>query len=130
MTKEQAADAYLAAIAPAQDVLRAWKAKAGEYTDSVQAGTAATDAKPLIEAFTTLRTKLLGIVGSYPAVASDLKAEITAQATLQGDLQGIEGLNAFNEGDWIQQVAKDASASKAATAIVRSDLGLPPAPTS
>jgi hypothetical protein len=130
MTKEQAAKAYLAAIAPATDALRGLQAKANAWTDSTPSSQAAADAKPTVDALTTLRSKLLALAAAYPAAAADLKAAVNAQAIVQADLANLGTVNTFNASSWVQQFVKDASATTAASAIVRSDLGLPPPPTS
>jgi hypothetical protein len=126
MTKEQAAKAYLAAIAPANDALKTLRGKASGWTDSTPSSQAAADAKPSIEAITMMRTKLLALAVAYPAAATDIKAQVNATAALQGDLASLETLNTLDASSWVQQFAKDASATSAASAIVRSDLGLPP----
>jgi hypothetical protein len=126
MTKEQAAKAYLTAIGPANDVLHTFKAKASGWTDSTPPSQAAADAKPTIDAITTMRTKLLALAVAYPAAAADLKAQVNATAALQGDLASLATLDMTNASSWVQQFTKDASATSAASAIVRSDLGLPP----
>jgi hypothetical protein len=130
MTKEQAAHTYLAAVATPNEVLRTFLAKANGWTDSTPSTQTAADAKPLIEAITTLRTKLLALAAAFPAAATDLKAVVTAQALLQGDLASLAAVNALNPSSFAQTVVRDARALRAATAIVRSDLGLPPPPTS
>jgi len=130
MTKEQAAHTYLAAVATPNEVLRTFLAKANGWTDSTPPTQAAADAKPLIDAITTLRTKLQALATAFPPAATDPKAVITAQALLPGDLASLEAVNALNASSFAQTVTRDARALRAATAIVRSDLGLPPPPTS
>ena len=130
MTKEQAAHAYLAAVATPNEVLRTFLAKANRWTDSTPSTQAAADAKPLIDAITTLRTELQALAAAFPAAATDLKAVVTAQALLQGDLGSLAAVEALNASSFAQTVTRDARALRAATAIVRSDLGLPPPPTS
>jgi hypothetical protein len=130
MTREQAAHTYLAAVATPNEVLRAFLAKANGWTDSTPSTQTAADAKPLIDAITTLRTKLQALAAAFPAAATDLKAVVTAQALLQGDLASLAAVNALNASSFAQTVTRDAGALRAATAIVRSDLGLPPPPTS
>ena len=130
MTKEQAAHTYLAAVATPNEVLRTFLAKANGWTGSTPSTQAAADAKPLIHAITTLRTKLQALAAAFPAAATDLKAVVTAQALLQGDLGSLAAVEALNASSFAQTVTRDARALRAATAIVRSDLGLPPPPTS
>jgi hypothetical protein len=130
MTKRQAAHTYLAAVATPNEVLRTFLAKANSWTDSTSSTQAAADARPLIDAITTLRTKLQALAAAFPAAATDLKAVVTAQALLQGDLTSLEAVNALNASSFAQTVTRDARALRAATTIVRSHLGLPPPPTS
>jgi hypothetical protein len=130
ITKEQAAHTYLAAVATPNEVLRTFLARANRWTDSTPPTQTAADAKPLIDTITALRTKLQELAAAFPAAATDLKAVITAQALLRGDLASLEAVNALNASSFAQTVTRDARALRAATAIVRSHLGLPPPPTS
>ena len=130
MTKEQAAHTYLAAVATPNEVLRRFLANANGWTDSTPSTRAAADAKPLIDAITTLRTKLQALAAAFPAAATDLKAVVIAQALLQGDLGSLAAVEALNASSLAQTVTRDVRALRAATAIVRSHLGLPPPPTS
>jgi hypothetical protein len=130
MTKGQAAHTYLAAVARPNEVLRTFLAEANGWTDSTRSTQAAADARPLIDVMTTLRAKLLALATAYPAAATDLKAAINRQATLQADLASLEAVATLDASSFAQRVTRDARALRAATAIVRSDLGLPPPPTS
>jgi hypothetical protein len=130
MTKRQAAHTYLAAVATPNEVLRTFLAKANSWTDSTSSTQAAADARPLIDAITTLRTKLQALAAAFPEAATDLKAVVAAQAVLQGDLASLAAVNALNASSFAQTVTRDARALRAATAILRSHLGLPPPPTS
>jgi hypothetical protein len=130
MTKEQAAHTYLAAVVTPNVVLRTFLAKANGWTNSTPSTQTAADAKPLINAITTLRPKLQALAAAFPEAATDLKAVVAAQAVLQGDLASLAAVNALNASSFAQTVARDARALRAATAIVRSRLGLPPPPTS
>ena len=130
MTTERAAHTYLAAVATPNEVLRTFLATANRWTDSTPSTQAAADAKPLIEAITTLRTKLQALAAAFPTAATDLKAVVTAQALLQGDLASLAAVNALNASSFAQTITRDARALRAATVIVRSHLGLPPPPTS
>ena len=130
MTQQGAGQAYLAAVEPANAALHAFQKKASSWTDSTTGEQAAADAKPLIDALTALRPKLLEIAQKYPPAANDLKALVTAFSALQGDLENLTTVNTFNASSWVQGFTKDAAALNAAVAIVRSDLGLPPVSTS
>jgi hypothetical protein len=130
MTKKEAGKAYLAAIAPANEAIKAFGKKAESWTNSTTGSQAAGDATPLNDALTALRPKLLTLATDYPAAATDLKALVTAYAPLQGDLENLVAVNQLNAASWLQAFTQHASATEAASAIVRSDLGLPPRPTS
>jgi hypothetical protein len=125
MTRAEAGRAYLAAVAPANTELVAFKAKASSWNHSTPPRHAANDAGPLISAITALRTKLLALANAYPPAADDLSNLVTANAGLQRDLAKLESLNKLNAGVWILQFAADADASHAAVVSVRFDLGLP-----
>jgi hypothetical protein len=125
MTKAQAGQTYLADVAPANASIKAFATKARAWTDSTSSSQAAAQAQPVIQAMTGLRTKILALANAYPAAADDLKAFVTAFAPLQGDLISLQSVNALSGSSWAQQYASDASKTVAASAIVRSDLGLP-----
>ena len=127
MTKAQAARTYSADIAQPNAVLNSLKAKMNADWANQTPAQDATDAQPLVAAITTLRPKLLNLAQQYPAVAVDLKADVSAQAQLQADLVSLGSLDATDlsgQQAWVQQFAKDASGANAAGSIVRSDLGL------
>lgn len=124
--KEQAAKTYVAAIGPANNALHTFVAKARGWTSSTPASQAAADARPTIEAAMILQTKLLALAAAYPAAATHLKAQVHAIAAMQGDLAGLATIDMRKVSSWEQRFIKHASATTAASAIVRSDLGLPP----
>jgi len=127
MTKQQAGQAYLAAVAPANAAGDALTAKMQAYSDSTTGDQVSADAQPFEQQLTTLNAKLLALANSYPPAASDLKALVSAYNPVVGDLQSASAQNAFSAASWVQQLASDLSKTKAAVAIVRADLGLPPA---
>src|SRR6516164_6970685 len=113
MTKERAAHTYLAAVATPNQVLRTFLGKAKGWTDSTPSTQAAADAKPLIDAIATLRTKLQALAAAFPAAATDLKAVVTAQALLRGDLASLAAVNALNASSLAQTVTRDVRALRA-----------------
>ena len=128
ISKAQAGQTYLADIGPANAALNALVAHAHTWTDATTSTQAAADVQPVTPALDKLRNQLLSLAQQYPAAASDIKSLVTAYTPLEGDLQLLATVNAFSVSSWLQQFARDASNTKAAAAIVRSDLGLPPAP--
>ena len=127
MTRAQAGQAYVSAVAAVNAAGNAFNAKTQSYTDSTTGDQVTADAQPFIHALTALNAKLLSIANAYPPAAADLKALVTAYNPVIGDLQSASATNAFNASSWAQQLVADLSKTKAAVAIVRSDLGLPPA---
>jgi hypothetical protein len=125
MTRSDAGRAYLAAVAPANMILVAFKAKVPSWNHSTTSRQAATDAGRLIAAINALRTKLLVLANAFPPAADDLNNLVTANTGLQGDLVRLTSLNRSNVGAWMLQFAADAGASHAAVTSARSDLGLP-----
>ncbi len=127
MTQAQAGQAYQAAVDPVNAAGNALGAKMQSYTDSTTADQVTTDAQPFIQAMTALNGELASLANAYPPAAADLKALVTAYNPVSGDLQSASATTVFNASSWVQQLATDLSKTKAAVAIVRSDLGLSPA---
>lgn len=78
MTKQQAGQAYLAAVAPANAAGAALAGKMRAYTDSTPGSQISAEARPVERRLTELNPKLLGIATAYPPAAADLKALVTA----------------------------------------------------
>jgi hypothetical protein len=125
MNRAEAGRAYLAAVAPANTVLVAFKANASSWKQSTTSRQAVDDARPLIAAITALRTRLLALADAYPPAADDLNNLVAANTGLQRDLAKLESLSNLKASVWILQFAADAGASHAAVVRVRRDLGLP-----
>jgi hypothetical protein len=127
LTKAQAARKYLAAIAQGNAVQNAFLEKANKWNDSTTDAEAEKDAQPLISALTDQRTSLLSIANSYQPAAADIKAVINDDASLIGDLENLATLKDPNTGQSLEhQIVSDLNKSSAASAIVRSDLGISP----
>jgi hypothetical protein len=124
-TKGQAGKEYLAAIGPVNAVGAKFIQGANNWTDSTTDTQAEKAAQPLMQSLTNLRGQLLSLANSYPPASTDIKALVTAYAPVIGDLASLGSQTGFSAGDWGQQFASDLSKSHAASAIVRSDLGLP-----
>jgi hypothetical protein len=125
MTKQQAGQAYLAAVAPANAAGAALAGKMRAYTDSTPGSQIAAEARPLERRLTALNGKLLGIATAYPAAAGDLKALVVAYNPVIRDLRSASAQNSVNGSSWLQRLASDLTKTQTAVALVRSDLGLP-----
>jgi hypothetical protein len=129
MTKQQAGQAYLAAIAPANAAGAALAGKMRAYTDSTPGSQISAEARPFERRLTELNGKLLGIAMAYPPAAADLKALVTAYNPVIRDLGSATAQNSVNASAWLRRLAGDLTKTQAAAARVRSDLGLPVAKT-
>ena len=125
MTRAQAAEDYQSDVGPANAAVGAFQQKAQAWTDSTTATQAEADAQPLIRAINALEPKLLQLAQQYPSAATDLKAQVTAAATVAGDLTSLGSQTTFSASSWVQGFTTDAAKLGAASKIVRSDLGLP-----
>ncbi|HET6868022.1 MAG TPA: hypothetical protein VFH80_19070 [Solirubrobacteraceae bacterium] len=127
MTKQQAGQAYLAAVLPANAAGAALARKMRAYTNSTPGSQISAAARPLERRLTVLNGKLLGIATAYPPAAADLNALVAAYTPIIRDLRGAATQNSVNASSWLQGLAIDLTKTQTAAAIVRSDLGLPPA---
>jgi hypothetical protein len=125
MTKQQAGQAYLAAVAPANAAGAALAGKMRAYTDSTPGSQISAEARPVERRLTELNGKLLGIATAYPPAAADLKALATAYNPVIRDLGRVTAQSSVDASSWLQRLASDLTKTQTAAAIVRSDLGLP-----
>jgi hypothetical protein len=125
MTKQQAGQAYLAAVAPANAAGAALAGKMRGYTDSTPGSQISAEARPFERRLTDLNGKLLGIATAYPPAAADLKALVTAYNPVIRDLRSATAHNSVSASSWLRPLASDLTKTQTAAAIVRSDLGLP-----
>jgi hypothetical protein len=125
MTKQQAAQAYLAAVAPANAAGAALAGKIRAYTDSTLGSQISAEARSVERQLTELNGKLLGIATAYPPAGADLKALLTAYNPVIRDLRSAPTQNSVNALSWLQRLATDLTKTQTAAAKVRSDLGLP-----
>ena len=124
MTRQQAAEAYLAAVAPANAAGAALAGKMRAYTDSTAGSQISADARPVERRLTELNGKLLGIATAYPPAAADLKGLVTAYSPVVRDLRSATAQSSVNASSWLRRLAADLTKTQTAAAIVRSDLGL------
>ncbi len=125
MTKQQAAQAYLAAVAPTNAAGAALAGKMRAYTDSTPGSQISAEARPFERRLAELNGKLLGIATAYPPAAADLKALVTAYNPVIHDLRSATAQNSVNASSWLQRLASDLTKTQTAAAMVRSDLALP-----
>jgi hypothetical protein len=130
MTKEQAARAYLTALPPYRAALFAFDNTVGEVLGARPASKAVAIAKPLSEAITVLNDELLRLGDAYPPAAADIKNLVAATAAFKRDLNSIGAVTArsASQGASAPNDMSDHDAAHAASAVVRSDLGLPKPP--
>jgi hypothetical protein len=124
------------------------KAAAGKQylADTASYNAALAPAKSALNNVTSL-SQLSGILGpvvtqlqsadsvilrqQWPSgVRADIKTLVTADGLVAGDLTGLENANVSNAGSIEANLTRDADGAAADSNIVRSDLGLPPAPSS
>jgi hypothetical protein len=125
MTKQQAGQAYLAAVAPANAAGAALAGKMRAYTDSTPSSRISADARPFERRLTELNGKLLGIAAAYPPVAAELEALVTAYNPVIRDLRSATAQNSVNASSWLRRLSSDVTKTQTAAAVVRSNLGLP-----
>lgn len=125
MTKQQAGQAYLAAVAPANAAGAALAGKMRAYTDSTPGSQISAQARPFERRLTELNGKLLGLATAYPPSATDLKALVTAYNPVIRDLRSATAQNSVNASSWLERLASDLTKTQTAATTVRSDLGLP-----
>jgi hypothetical protein len=125
MTRQQAAQAYLAAVAAANAAGAALARKMRAYTDSTPGSQISGEAPPLQRRLTELDGKLLDIATAYPPVAADLKALVTAYNPVIRDLKSATAQNSVNASSWLRRLAGDLTKTQTTAAVVRSDLGIP-----
>jgi hypothetical protein len=124
ITRHQAGQAYLAAVAPTNAAGAALAGKLRAYTDSTSGSRISAVAAPFERRLTELNGKLLGIASAYPPAAADLRALITAYNPVIHDLRSASGRSSLKESSWLPRLASDLTKTRGAAAIVRSDLGL------
>ena len=91
ITRHQAGQAYLAAVALPNAAGAVLAGKLRTYTDSASGSRISAVARPFERRLTKLNGKLLGIASAYPPAAADLKALITAYNPVIHDLQSATG---------------------------------------
>jgi hypothetical protein len=98
-----------------------------DATDSTPGSQISAEARPFERRLTELNGKLLAIATAYPAVAAGLRGLVTAYNPVIRDLRSATAQNSVNASSWLRRLASDLTKTRTAAAVVRSDLGLPPA---
>ena len=126
-TREEAAQAYLAAVTPVNTAASAFGAKARAWTSSTPNGQAQSDAQAFAAALFGVHAKLVAIGSAYAPAAAALKADADAATAVLGDLSQLVNLNrGLSVSAWTQRFTTDIAKLTAASNAVRSILGLPP----
>jgi hypothetical protein len=126
-TKEQAAQEYLAAVAPVNPAAAAFIPRTRAWTSSTPNTQAQSDAQPFAAALGAVHARLGAIGIAYPPAALVLKADADTARAVLGDLGQLVNLNrGLSVSKWTQQFSADLAMLTAASNAVRSILGLPP----
>jgi hypothetical protein len=127
MTKEEAAQAYLAAVAPVNSAAAAFIPRARAWTSSTPNSQAQSDAQAFTAALFGVHAKLVAIGSAYAPAAAALKADADAAQAVLGNLSQLVDLNrGLSVSKWTQQFNADLATLTAASNAVRVSLGLPP----
>jgi hypothetical protein len=125
-TRQQLGQKYLQIIGPANGALAKWQEQANSYTDSTTAEEIGRDTAPVAAAIDDASAALLRV--QWPSsIAPDVKELVRSYGPLSGDFRSVSNQTVFSVQNWITQLLQDAGKAHAASNIVRSDLGLPPA---
>jgi hypothetical protein len=127
MTEEQAAEAYLAAVAPVNVAQAAFYEKTQRWFGATSIAQAESDARPLLEALADVKLQLQSIAGAYPPAATQLGDSFTAVSVVERDLRALGSLNhKLSVQSWRERYEEDIATLIAVSNGVRSTLGLPP----
>lgn len=111
---------YLAIVGPANAA-----GNAAVIPDNPTGARLAQVFAPVIAAYQKADDALLR--AQWPAGAqADIKAMVTADGAVIGDMNAAAGQNALSAASWETQLSSDGAKAKAAANVVRADLGLPP----
>jgi len=126
ITISAAGKQYLAIVTPVNATLNAFVTRAKSWSSSTTNSEALSDAQPAITALQSAESELLA--DQWPSGdTADVKTLVSDIGPLSGDLQGLGTINLLNASSWASTFQRDASTLSSAVAIVRHDLGLPPA---
>jgi hypothetical protein len=128
LSQAAAGNAYLTDIAPVHTATAAFELAATQWSGSTTREQASGDAAPLIEAEQTFNAKLTST--AWPSNAkADIDTLVKENGVIIGDLQQLQTISRAGISAWDVNIRKDTAVDISDSALVRSDLGLPPAST-
>jgi len=126
LSKEQAANDYLAAANPVNSALAAFLPAADGWGDSTQPVDAQRDAQPLVDALQQAKQRLQTLSTQYTPASAALTAELAAIDDTTTDLQNLANLNqTIDVAPWRESFDAHVAALAAASNALRTVLGLP-----
>jgi hypothetical protein len=128
ISEAAAGNAYLADIAPVHTATAAFEVAATEWSITTTRAQAAGDAAPLIGAEQTFNAKLTSTAWPTNAKA-DIDTLVKENSVIIGDLQQLQVISRAGITAWDVDIRKDTAVDISDSALVRSDLDLPPAST-
>lgn len=123
LSQRAQADRYLSAVAPANAAVGKFRSQVSAQTPQSQVASAA---ETLAVAYDAVDNVLARIPFTGSA-ATDIRTLIAADGALKGDLRSVSAQSAFSASAFSTALARDAGAASSAVALIRADLGLPPA---
>lgn len=128
LSKTEAAATYLRIVAPVNAAQDRMATQLASLPDSATGADVAKITDPVADAIDRADEQLLRV--NWPTdIVPDVKALVSAAAIVANDLRAVDGQNILSISQWETQIATDAGKLNGAVAILRSDLGLPPATT-
>jgi len=120
----QYAAKYSAIVAPANAAITAVNSQVQALGGSATSAQLTSILTPAINAMNTAISQLAAI--QWPGnVETDMRALITDNGAVVGDLTALESANALTASSVETKMSEDAGTSKAAADLVHADLGLP-----
>jgi hypothetical protein len=130
LKKPEAAQSYVAAIAPVNPSVSAFSGQVEAWDSSTSKAQALSEGQPTAAVLQEVGPKLAGIGHAYRPAAAALKAQAKTVEVIVGDLARLARLNAgVDVSSWRHKFQADIAKLVAASTVVRSKLGLP-APSS
>jgi hypothetical protein len=124
MTKAQYATEYVAISRPANDALTTMKQKAGALGNNSSQAALTAIIEPAVTATQTALAKLAAI--KWPGQAeTDVRALITIDGTLDGDLSALESVTPATVSSVETKLQEDLGTAQSASDLVHGDLGIP-----
>jgi|SRR5579871_805310 len=123
------AQQYLAIVKPANDAEAAAIKALKALPDTATAAQVAAAFAPAAQAFEKCDNALLRAQWP-PNVEGDVKAMVTTNGALIGDINALSAQTSLSISAWATTFQSDGAKSSAAANVVRADLGLPPPPSS